>query len=64
MHNEHFIPKVADRQQRELWEQSAEEDTFTRCHDIVAEVLETHQPAGVDAQIVKDIRSKFNNFVQ
>lgn len=64
MRNEHFIPKVADRQQRELWEQSEEKDTFTRCHDIVEEVLETHQPAGVDEQIVKEIRSKFNNFIQ
>lgn len=64
MRQEHFVPKIADRQPREKWEQAGKKDTFTRCHEIVLEVLETHKPKAVDEEMVKAIRAKFPNFVQ
>jgi trimethylamine--corrinoid protein Co-methyltransferase len=64
MRQEHFVPKIADRQPRENWEQAGKKDTFTRCHEIVLEVLETHKPKAVDEEMVKAIRAKFPNFVQ
>jgi trimethylamine--corrinoid protein Co-methyltransferase len=64
MRQEHFVPKIADRQPRENWEKAGKKDTFTRCHEIVLEALETHKPKAVDEEMVKAIRAKFPNFVQ
>jgi trimethylamine--corrinoid protein Co-methyltransferase len=64
MREEHFVPTVADRQQRETWEAGGKKDTFTRCHEIALEVLDTHKPKPVDETIVKAIRAKFPSFVQ
>jgi trimethylamine--corrinoid protein Co-methyltransferase len=64
MREEHFVPKIADRQQRENWDESGKKDTFARCHEIVLDVLETHKPGRVDEKVVKAIRAKFPNFVQ
>jgi trimethylamine--corrinoid protein Co-methyltransferase len=64
MREEHFVPRVADRQQRETWEESGRKDTFTRCREIVLEVLESHKPLQVDEDTVKAIRARFPNFVQ
>ena len=64
MRGEHFVPKIADRKPREKWEETGEKDTFTRCHEIVLEVLETHKADPVDEEVVKAIRTKFKNFVQ
>lgn len=64
MREEHFVPKIADRKPREKWEETGGKDTFTRCHEIVLDVLETHKAEPVDEEIVKGIRSRFKNFVQ
>ena len=64
MRDEHFSPVVADRQPRENWAAAGKKDTFARCHDIVADVLENHKPVPVDDEIVKAIRAKYANFVQ
>ncbi len=64
MREEHFVPKIADRKPREKWEETGKKDTFTRCHEIVLEVLETHKAKPVDEEVVKAIRTKFKNFVQ
>ena len=64
MREEHFIPVIADREQREIWEKGGKKDTFTRCHEIVLDVLNTHRPGPVDEETVKSIRARFPNFVQ
>lgn len=64
MRKEHFVPKIADRKQRENWEEAGKKDTFVRCHEVVLEVLKTHSPKPVDEEIVKAIRNRFPNFVQ
>ena len=64
MREEHFVPRIADRQPRESWEAAGKKDTFTRCHEIVLDALETHKPKPVDEEIVTAIRARFPNFVQ
>ena len=64
MRKEHFIPKIADRNQRDIWEKEGSKDTFTRCHEIALNVLENHKPEPVDEKIIKAIRAKFKNFMQ
>lgn len=64
MRREHFVPKVADRQPRELWEKDGKKDTFTRCREIVRHALETHRPVPVDEAVVEAIRARFDTFVQ
>ena len=64
MRNEHFVPTVADRQPRVNWAKAGSKDTFTRCREIVLDVLENHKPIPVDEEVVKAIRAKFPNFVQ
>ena len=64
MRNEHFVPTVADRQPRVNWAKAGSKDTFTRCREIVLDVLENHKPIPVDEEITKAIRAKFPNFVQ
>jgi len=64
MRKEHFVPRIADRKQREKWEEAGKKDTFARCHEVVLEVLENHRPNPVDEEIVKAIRKRFPNFIQ
>jgi trimethylamine--corrinoid protein Co-methyltransferase len=64
MREEHFVPKVADRKQREKWEETGKKDTFTRCNEIVLDILKNHRPKPVDEKIVRAIRNTFPNFVQ
>ncbi len=64
MRNEHFVPVVADRQQRENWMAAGAKDTYARCHDIALDAIENHKPIAVDEEIIKAIRAKFPNFVQ
>jgi len=64
MRNEHFVPTVADRQPRVNWAKAGAKDTYTRCKEIVRDVLQNHKPIPVDETIVKAIRAKFPNFVQ
>jgi len=63
MRQEHFIPKIADRKQRETWEQNGKKDTFVRCHEEALWILENHRPQPVDEAVVKKIRAEFKNFV-
>ena len=64
MYEEHFIPKIADRQQRASWEESGSKDTYARCHEVVLDVLENHKPTPVDEKVVEAIRARFPEFVQ
>lgn len=64
MRNEHFVPKVADRSQREDWENNGSKQTMARCHEMALNILKKHKPVQVEEQIVQKIRSRFDNFVQ
>lgn len=64
MRNEHFVPKISDRNQRDIWMKLGGKDTFARCREIVDDVLATHTPAPVDPAVVERIRATFATFVQ
>ncbi len=64
MREEHFVPVVADRQQREIWEREGSKDTYKRCNEIAREAIASHKPMPVDEAVVKEIRARFPNFVQ
>lgn len=64
MRDEHFVPVVADRQQREIWEKEGSKDTYKRCNEIAREAIASHKPVPVDEAVVKAIRARFPNFVQ
>jgi trimethylamine--corrinoid protein Co-methyltransferase len=64
MREEHFVPKIADRQQREAWEKGGSKDTWARCHEEALRVLAEHKPIPVDEKTVEAIRAKYPNFLQ
>jgi trimethylamine--corrinoid protein Co-methyltransferase len=59
LREEFFFPKLSDRESREDWEQSGSLDTRTRAHDLVREILETHQPEPIPPEIDAAICSQF-----
>lgn len=64
MREEHFVPKVADRQPRDTWNKAGKKDTYARCREIAVDALENHRPVPVEEGIVKAIRERFPSFVQ
>jgi trimethylamine--corrinoid protein Co-methyltransferase len=64
MREEHYMPTVADREQRENWEKAGKKDTFARCNEMAREILADHKPTPVDEAVVQQIRARFPNFVQ
>jgi trimethylamine--corrinoid protein Co-methyltransferase len=64
MREEHFVPKIADRQQREAWEKGGSKDTWARCHEEALRILAEHKPIPVEEKTVEAIRAKYPNFLQ
>ncbi|MBI5445172.1 MAG: trimethylamine methyltransferase family protein [Deltaproteobacteria bacterium] len=64
MREEHYLPSVADREQRETWEKNGKKDTYFRCNEMAKDILANHKPVPVDEAIIQQIRSRFPNFVQ
>lgn len=64
MRQEHFVPRIADRSQREIWEMEGKKDTVQRCHEEARRILQEHRPEPVDDAVVQAIRERFGNFVQ
>jgi trimethylamine---corrinoid protein Co-methyltransferase len=60
MRQEYFRPSVADRRSREAWEAAGSPDGRERARGQVKRILETHRPAGIDPEIDRDIRRRFN----
>lgn len=63
MRSEHFIPSVADRNDRETWIKTGRKDTFQRAHEIVLEILKTHSPQPLDPGKEEIIRRTFKEIV-
>ena len=64
MRQEHFLPTVADRNDRETWIKLGRKDTFQRAHEIAVEILATHEPTPLDSEKVETIRKTFDDMVQ
>ncbi len=63
MRSEHFIPSVADRNDRETWIEMGRKDTFQRAHETALEILKTHSPQPLDPGKEKIIRETFKEIV-
>jgi len=57
--NEFFFPKLADRQQRVVWEEQGSKDAFTRAHEQARKILDTHQSMGFSEDMEKLLREKY-----
>ncbi|NIO06268.1 MAG: trimethylamine methyltransferase [Proteobacteria bacterium] len=64
LRKEHFIPVLADRNDRETWIKLGRKDTFQRAHEIVLQILKTHQPEPLDPNKTQLIRESFDEMVQ
>lgn len=64
MREEHFVPSVADRNDRETWMKLGRKDAFQRAHETVLEILKTHHPKPLDPEKVDIIRKEFEEMVQ
>lgn len=64
MRREHFLPTVADRNDRDTWVRMGQKDTFHRAHEIALEILRTHRPKPLDHQKVETVRGSFEEMVQ
>jgi trimethylamine--corrinoid protein Co-methyltransferase len=64
MRKEHFLPSVADRNDRETWGSLGNKDACQRAHEIALEILGTHQPKPLDPKKADIIRKEFQEMVQ
>jgi trimethylamine---corrinoid protein Co-methyltransferase len=57
--NEFYFPRLADRQQRVVWEEEGSKDAFTRAHEQARKILDTHQSMGFSEDMEKLLREKY-----
>ena len=50
-------PRIADRRVREEWQADGATDTYARAHARALEILETHRPEPLDADVAKQLRA-------
>lgn len=59
MNTEYYYPHTGDRQQREAWEAAGGRDMRERAQHKVREILKTHRPTPIPAEIDAAIRERF-----
>ncbi len=57
--NEFYFPKLADRQQRVVWEEDGSKDAFARAHEEARRILEKHETLGFSEDLEKLLRGKY-----
>ena len=60
MNTEYYYPHTGDRQRRDDWENEGGLDMRERARQKAREILKTHKPEGITAEIDAAIREKFN----
>lgn len=60
MNTEYYYPHTADRQRRQDWEQGGAQDMRDRARERAREILETHQPLPLAAELHTAIRERFD----
>jgi trimethylamine---corrinoid protein Co-methyltransferase len=53
--SEHFIPKLADREKRDLWEKGGRRDMLVRAREEAKKVLAKHRERDVDVKLRKEL---------
>ncbi|SJZ69123.1 trimethylamine methyltransferase family protein [Selenihalanaerobacter shriftii] len=59
MRTEFFQPKVSDRLTREAWEEQGSKPTRERAIEMAKDILNDHQPLGIDEKLDKEIKKEF-----
>jgi trimethylamine---corrinoid protein Co-methyltransferase len=59
MNSEYYYPHTGDRSGIEQWEQRGALDMRARARQRARHILETHQPEGIDPQVERAIREKY-----
>jgi len=59
--SEFFMPRLFDRTDYDVFEKSQKKDILTRANEKAHEILKTHQPAELDADIVKTLDEILKN---
>jgi trimethylamine---corrinoid protein Co-methyltransferase len=59
MNSEYYYPHTGDRQRREDWEEAGSLDVRQRARRQAKEILQTHQPVGLDTAVDAAIRQRF-----
>jgi trimethylamine---corrinoid protein Co-methyltransferase len=59
MNSEYYYPHTTDRQRREDWEEAGSLDARQRARLRAQEILQTHQPVGLDTAVDAAIRQRF-----
>jgi trimethylamine--corrinoid protein Co-methyltransferase len=52
---EHFIPKLADRDKRDIWENNGSKEMKDKARDQAMAILAKHQPREIDPKLVQEI---------
>jgi trimethylamine--corrinoid protein Co-methyltransferase len=53
--NEHFIPKLADRNSRQIWEQEGKKEMTDYAREKARRILSEHKPKDLDPKLSKEI---------
>jgi len=64
MRREHFLPTIADRNDRDTWIRMGKKDAYQNAHEIALEILRTHHPKPLDPGKVEIIRKSFEEMEQ
>jgi trimethylamine--corrinoid protein Co-methyltransferase len=63
MNTEYYYPHTGDRQRRDDWENDGGLDMWQRSKEKAREILKTHEPEGISAEVDAAIRERFNIFL-
>ena len=55
--SEHFIPRVFDREPRDLWDRSGGKDTITNAKDLAKRLLAEHDTTPLDTQTATELQA-------
>jgi trimethylamine--corrinoid protein Co-methyltransferase len=64
MRDEFYEPKLSDRREREHWESAGGPDATTLARQQAREILDSHEPPGLPAEIDAAIRARFPHIVE
>lgn len=56
---EFYFPRLADRQQRSVWQENGAKDTFVRAHEVAKQIMEKHEAAKLDDDLEKMLLDQY-----
>lgn len=63
MRSEYYQPQLSDRLTREKWEELGSKTTRERARKKARDILENHEPEGIDKEVDEEIRDEFSNIL-